>query len=233
MGLIGILAFGSSLAFAQDADARARELYDNGAILYAEGRYEDAVAAFSEAYRLSERPALLYNIANAQERLALWREAHETLSRYRAYATADERETLDRRIANLERRMAETPVVQPAVVSTSSAKARETSPWLQPLPLALGVGGAALLVTGGALGAVALGARAEAADNCDSDGSGLLRCPSAVQESVQTDQTLSVVADIAALAGLLGVGAGVGIVLWGEGGILSVGPGFVQVEGSF
>lgn len=229
MGPIALLWLLSGVALAQDDDARARELYDNGAILYEEGRYEDAVAAFSEAYRLSGRPALLFNIANAQERLGLWVEAHETLSRYRAYATADERETLDRRIANLERRMSEVSVVTPITTS----RAEPASPWLQPLPIALGGGGLAMLAVGGTLGGVAIGARSEAESACAADSDGLLRCPSSVQSAVETDVGLSIAADVAFLLGVAGVGTGVGLVLWGEGGLLLVGPGYVHVQGQF
>ena len=107
--LLGGAARAQEEGTAADIDARARELYDNGAILYDEGRYEDAIVAWEEAYRLSGRPLLLYNIANAQERLGQWRAALDTLNRYRAYARPEERERLDRRIANLERRLAEDP----------------------------------------------------------------------------------------------------------------------------
>lgn len=96
-------------ARADDAsDARAKELYENGADLYDEGRYDDAVAAWEESYRLSNKALLLYNIANAEERAGRYRDALEHLNRYRAFATSDERSILDRRISNLERRIAET-----------------------------------------------------------------------------------------------------------------------------
>ena len=89
------------------ADARARELFQNGALLYDEGRYEDAIVAWEEAYRLSPRPLLLFNMANAMERLARWEDALAMLNRYRAFAGAEERDTLDRRMRNIERRVEE------------------------------------------------------------------------------------------------------------------------------
>lgn len=230
MGIVAIFCWFVASASAQDNDARARELYDNGAILYEEGRYEDAVVAFLEAYRLSGRPALLFNIANAQERLGRWVDAHETLQRYRVYAGAEERETLDRRIFNLERRISESTVATPV---ESKATTQTTSPWLQPLPLALGATGAGLLVVGGAIGGVATANRAEAAAACATDGEGLLRCPVSATSAVQADQTLSVVADVSMLLGVVGLGAGIGVVLWGEGGILVAGPGYIGVSGSF
>ena len=54
-------------AQANSDEVRAKELYRNGERLYEEGLYEDAVVAWERAYELSERPLLLYNIANALE----------------------------------------------------------------------------------------------------------------------------------------------------------------------
>ena len=75
--LLTLLAAVAPEALAQDAttEARAKELYENGAALYEEGRYEEAILAWEEAYRLSSRPVLLFNIANAYERLGRGRGA--------------------------------------------------------------------------------------------------------------------------------------------------------------
>ena len=107
---------------------RAKELYQNGSLLYDEGRYEDAIIAFQEAYRLSEQPKLLYNIAQAQERLGRYQEALDTLSRYRAYAPAEEREALDRRIRNLERRLEEQGTSTPPAPTATERPAPAPTP---------------------------------------------------------------------------------------------------------
>ncbi|TVR02097.1 MAG: hypothetical protein EA398_08685 [Deltaproteobacteria bacterium] len=86
---------------------RARELFENGAILYEEGQFEESIIAWEEAFRLSSAPLLLFNIANAHERLGDLEQALSYLNRYRAFATSDERETIDRRIRNMERRLEE------------------------------------------------------------------------------------------------------------------------------
>lgn len=100
-----------AVAAAQDdqqaADARAREIFENGVQLYEEGRYDLAVEAFSEAYRLSRRPALLWNLANAHEQLEQLEEALDALQRYRVYAEAGERDDVAARVRDLERRIAE------------------------------------------------------------------------------------------------------------------------------
>lgn len=119
--LAALLSTGSADLWAQestsseqrdsDARERAEQLYYNGEALYEEGQYEAAILAFEEAYRLSGEPLLLYNIANAYERLGELDHAIDYLTRYRAFAPPDERESLRRRVRNLERRMeaAETP----------------------------------------------------------------------------------------------------------------------------
>src|SRR5262245_14114470 len=51
------------------ADKEARKLFFRGDRMYEEGKYEEAVAAFEKSYALSHRPELLFNLANAYERL--------------------------------------------------------------------------------------------------------------------------------------------------------------------
>lgn len=227
-----------ALAQEPSTDARARELYENGEILYAEGRYEDAIVAFEEAYRLSGRPLLLFNMANAQERLGRWREALDTLSRYRAYAQADERDTLDRRIANLERRLAESPSTTPdtssSTSSTTTVERRDELPgWARPLPLAcLGVGLAGV-GTGSVLGGLSLASGADARAQCLPDGDGLTRCPSAAAADVDAERGFALGADIALAVGVAGIATGTALALWGPGGALLAGPGYVGLSGSF
>lgn len=137
--MTGWILLWAGLAAAQSGtdDARAKEIYENGVILYDEGRYDDAIVAFQEAYRLSERPELLYNIANACERAGRYREAYEALNRYRVYAAADERERLDRRITMLSEKLAADPVTPAPVLGPSPTPA---SP--QPVAGAAGPAGA-------------------------------------------------------------------------------------------
>ena len=156
---------------------RAKELYQNGSLLYDEGRYEDAIIAFQEAYRLSEQPKLLYNIAQAQERLGRYQEALDTLSRYRAYAPAEEREALDRRIRNLERRLEEQGTSTPPAPTATERPAPAPTPAPVPapepdsegvrlLPIALYAVGGVGLGAGALFGLNARGARAEAEALC-------------------------------------------------------------------
>jgi hypothetical protein len=44
---------------------------------------------------------------------------------------------------------------------------------------------------------------------------------------------MAVAADVLVGVGIAGLGAGVALAFWGDGGPLMVGPGFVAVRGSF
>ncbi len=203
----------SPLARADDsADEQARILYENGAMLYEEGRYEDAIAAWQEAYRLSQRNELLFNLANAEERAGRYLDALDHLNRYRAFAPAEERATLDRRITNLERRISESGS-KPSTTTTAPAT---TAPPAQPepkseggvriLPMVLfGVGGAGL-VTGSVFGGRAVGARGDAAAACAPNG-GL--CTGAAATPLTNDRRYSLLADIGFGVGVAGVVGGV------------------------
>lgn len=165
--LVALLVWGlasTALAQATDADlARARELYDNGAALYDEGNYEAAILAFRQSYALSKLPELHYNIANCEERLGNLEAARDALNLYRAVAPSAERAALERRIANLETRIATTSATTPApapgpAVAAQPVSAQPVSAPASPAPVAepgrgrgrpLVVGAGGLLVAGG------------------------------------------------------------------------------------
>jgi len=256
--ILGLL-LAPSLAFGDDN--RARELFENGARLYDEGLYDDAITAWQEAYRLSpDRHLLLFNMANAYERLGRYQEALDHLNRYRALAPKDERETLERRIRAIERRMAElkeraakgsdvdplldTSGSQLTVTSTSSAK-KGGGDGPHPAGIALLAGGGAGLAVGGIFGGLALNERASAQSLCVVTAGDATLCPTEAKEHIDQDRTYSAVGDIAMIAGGVALGAGVIVLVveaTGGGGqannlrvLPSVGPGGAAVtfEGRF
>lgn len=99
-------------AAAQDAaaDAEARSLFAAGRTAYDAGRYEDALTHFERAHELSGRPELLFNVANAADRL---RDTVRALAAYRAYLDAvpdaTNRAMVERRIEALARLAADAP----------------------------------------------------------------------------------------------------------------------------
>src|SRR3989304_4382708 len=53
----------------ESLDREARALFDAGSTAFEDARYGDALGYFRRAYELSHRPALLYNIGLAADRL--------------------------------------------------------------------------------------------------------------------------------------------------------------------
>ena len=83
MGAAGTVAWAQPDDQSSDGqDARARALYKEADADYAAGRYEEAAAKFTEAYELSKRSALLFNVANAYERMGEYQKAADNLKRY-------------------------------------------------------------------------------------------------------------------------------------------------------
>lgn len=227
--MISLLLLLSGSAFAQDdpdPDTRARELYENGAILYEEGRYEEAIVAWQQAYDLSERHALLYNIANAQERAGQYQAALDTLAQYRALAPASERDVLDRRLKSIERRMEEAGQV--ATTTTTTPAESGSGVGIQALPLGLIGVGAAALGTGTVFAVRSRSAGAQLEEMCVS---GL--CPSEADPLLQTNTRSALIADVA--WGVGAVAAAGGVVVWVLDDRVRVqpAPGGLLVGGNF
>jgi tetratricopeptide (TPR) repeat protein len=83
-------------------DRKARALYKAGDAHYAAGRYKEAVEAFQRAYELSKRSALLYNLANAHERLGNPGQAAQYLRQYLKGRRVRGRDLVAKRAARLE-----------------------------------------------------------------------------------------------------------------------------------
>jgi tetratricopeptide (TPR) repeat protein len=108
-------ALGSATpAHAQDGasqsalDSEARSLFEAGRTAFEAGRFEAALERFREAYELSGRPALLYNVGTAADRL---RRDAEALEAFRGYVAAvpdaPNRDEVEARIRVLEAAVAE------------------------------------------------------------------------------------------------------------------------------
>lgn len=63
-------------------DDEARDLFGRGRDAFEAGRYEEALGYFEEAYRVSNRHLLLFNIGQAQDRLRRDRDALASFERY-------------------------------------------------------------------------------------------------------------------------------------------------------
>jgi hypothetical protein len=227
--LLGLLALAPSLggapesAFAapqgdggpSDAKrAEAKVLFDEGAVLYTQGSYEEALAKWEEAYFLSEEPLIFENMANAYERLGDLEKAREHLLLWREEAPESEHATLDKRLSNLAERIArnerkEDPkVAKPVEPNKKPIPATGSSVSIPGLILT-GVGLAA--VGGGiAVGVVAAGQRPEESEVC-SELEGRSICLQSSGDDIDTSSTLAAVSDLMWIAGA--VTGTVGIVL--------------------
>jgi hypothetical protein len=91
--------------------AGARQHFMAGQDYYTQGRYKKAIEEFEEAYRLDPRPLLLFNIAQAHEKLGNLKESVKFLKRFlEAEPDTEDRTTLLNKVANLEARIAKTGI---------------------------------------------------------------------------------------------------------------------------
>ncbi|MBX3192384.1 MAG: tetratricopeptide repeat protein, partial [Labilithrix sp.] len=216
-------------------DAHAKELFAKGDAAYAEGRYEEALAAFQEAYTLSGRPQLLFNVSNALERLGRYAEATDALEKYLASGKARDRDVVQKRLANLKKRVEEQKkeqeqkakeeeekrgeerekrkgeegqpaAVQPVVVVPPPEKSTSV------LPIVLVGAGGALIATGVVFGILTLSARSDASAGCADGAAGNL-CNGDARSALDREKTFGLVTDITLASGIVATGVGIYLLL--------------------
>jgi tetratricopeptide (TPR) repeat protein len=143
-------------------DDRAVELNDEGEKLYQQGDYAAAAKRFEAGYALDPNPTFLYNLALAYEKNSEFESALDALKRYRdADPNAPDKAAIDARIDTLqelvgkieaEERQANEPDPEPIVIERDGPGVLAG-----PLPWVLAGVGAAGVVVGGVLGALAVG----------------------------------------------------------------------------
>ncbi len=191
----------------KQTDQRARESFREGDRAYADKRYEDAVEAFTEAYELSKRPLMLYNIANALERLERWEEAAAKLRTYREYAPRSELRTVDARIASLTARAERQKLEmlrEEQVWSTDKHRKGIKSV----RGAALLSTGAAALALGGVLAVLANTQRSKIDDECTLL-DGVRFCSPAADQYFRRDRAYSISADVLLGSGISLTGVGI------------------------
>ncbi len=213
-------------------ERQARALFEQGQTAYEEGRYEEAISAFEQAYGLSARPLLLYNIANAQERLGMLSEALDNLRYYREDAPSDEIAVLDRRIRGLEdrvarqqretaerradqERIARTAAEAAAAAMRSGGGPASDESSVPVVGWSLTIGGGALAAAGAVFGVLALGARSDLEALCTTVGERTL-CQETASSAISRDFAFSLLADIGVIAGAVAAGVGLYLVFTHE-----------------
>lgn len=112
--------------------AQAKAHYEKAQQLYATGSYDEAIAEYEEAYRLKPHPNVLYNIAQAYERLLDYAQSVVWFERYLAEAPKDavERPIVENRLRilrNLPARISVTTIPEHvhAVLVDAGGRRRE------------------------------------------------------------------------------------------------------------
>lgn len=108
-------------------DEEAYMLFRAGTVAYENGRYEEALERFDEAYELSHRPELLYNVGLAHDRLRHDAEALAAFDAFLAQAPADapRRPEVERRVEVLRQTLAEREALEARAREADAAEARD------------------------------------------------------------------------------------------------------------
>jgi len=132
--LAGFAMLSAAPAVAQQpsSETEARSVFAAGEVAFGDGRYADALGYFQRAHTLSQRPALLFNIALCQDRLRNDEAAIEAYDRYLAEVPlATNRREVDGRLEALRgaraRREAAANVVAPAHVAEAGGDGADVS----------------------------------------------------------------------------------------------------------
>lgn len=160
---VGTAARGRAQDAVERADAEARSRFEAGRAAMAAGRTEDALVDFRRAYELSHRPALLYNIGVAADRLRRDDEALEAFEAYLASMPASDvtnRAEVEGRITVLR----ETIAARTAREGPGPLEAPPTTPSVSVPAVALLVSGGVLVVGGAVLLGVGASERARVAN---------------------------------------------------------------------
>ena len=204
MVVIVLLVSGSAHAQRESArDREARNLFAAGQDAFGGGNYPRALEYFEQAYELSQRSGLLYNIAVTADRM---RNDARALEAFRGYLAAEpdteRRAEVEARIAFLDAAQA-TPEPEPAVDPPP-----ETPPPAQggvhPAGIGVLIGAGALLVSFAIFAGLSESEDQSLASSCGRDRGGVC-----TPSQVGTLEAFNLVADVSWIAGSIAAVAGV------------------------
>jgi tetratricopeptide (TPR) repeat protein len=194
---------------AASMDDEARQQFQRGRAHYDAGRFGEAAEDFSEAYRLSGRSQLLYNVYVAHRDAGHTEAAVEALRSYLAKVQdAPDQTNLRARLAALEAQLAaraEEKRAKEAEVAAANARAEKsvsrTEHVVSKVPWYFIGAGAGLVSAGAVTGGLALGKGSLLEGDCSGT-----TCRSSSDGDIHTLRVLSVSTDV-----LIGTGAAFGI----------------------
>jgi len=129
---LAMMSAPSAIAQQPSSEAEARRVFEAGEVAFSAGHYADALGYFQRAHTLSQRPALLFNIALCQDRLRDDDAAIEAYQRYlEEVPLATNRREVDGRLEALRsaraRREAAARAVAPAHVAQAATAAPDAT----------------------------------------------------------------------------------------------------------
>ena len=128
--LLTVDAASCSVALAQEEvrPSEAQALFMAGRVAFEEGRFDAAIGHFEASYQLSQRPQLLYNIAQCHDRLRHDRDAIAAFERYlSADPNADNRVAVEARLRALRESVAQADAQNAATKRASSEDQAEAA----------------------------------------------------------------------------------------------------------
>jgi tetratricopeptide (TPR) repeat protein len=217
--------------------AQARRVFDRGHLAYRRGEYERAILDWQESFALCEEPLIYLNIANAYERLGELRDARKNLGMWREKAPQRELAELDRRLENLDLRIAELDKKEAADKAEADRRAKEeadrraaeeaarqggTPPkkggglgTLQFVGIGLAAFGGAAVIAGVIMDAVAATSRPDEEEAC----SGGL-CRDDLRADIENSNTLAIAGDVTWIAGAAIGATGATILILSAAGVI-------------
>jgi hypothetical protein len=115
-------------AQASEHDKQARALFEQGRDAYGDGRYREAWSLFHQAYQLSGRPELLFNIGQTADRLGQDGDALRAFDMYlQRLPNAPNRRDVENRVHALQERVSASGQPAPEVAPPSSAASPKPS----------------------------------------------------------------------------------------------------------
>lgn len=220
------------------ADEEARALFQAGSVAFDEGRYENALEHFRRAYELSRRPALLYNVGVAAERVRHDEEALAAFQQFlREVPDTPQRTAVEARVAILERAIRDRTQPEESQEQPEAAPDEEETHPVESTSSDI-TGPVVLISSGGVLalaGAILVGVAA--GDVASVEGAERGVSWASVSDAYSRSEPLSIAGGSA-----IGVGAALALggVLWlavggatGEEPSVAFGPGSFSVRGSF
>lgn len=210
----------------------ARDAFERGRVFYDAGQFEQASVAFEEAYKLSGRDALLYNLYLAYRDASAQEKAAGALRGYLAKVpNIENRAQLEARLAALEQNLARqreqqaTPVAPVASVEAPAvAPAQAPSPPIEPdssgapasrsprfyAGISLAAVGAAAMLTSIATGVLTKKRQQKLEDSCEAR-----TCDASLEDTAISGRRLARTTDGLLFGGIALAGAGAALLVFG------------------